>query len=43
MDQADSFDSVYSHMKNLKRKLKISGSNDYLKSLYGVGYILKES
>jgi len=43
MDQADSFDSVYSHMKNLKRKLKSCGSNDYLKSLYGVGYILKES
>ncbi|MBC8396375.1 MAG: response regulator transcription factor [Flavobacteriales bacterium] len=43
MDQADSFDSVYSHMKNLKRKLKSCGSKDYLKSLYGVGYILKES
>jgi DNA-binding response OmpR family regulator len=42
MDQADSFDSVYSHMKNLKRKLKSSGSKDYLKSLYGVGYIMKE-
>jgi len=43
MDQADSFDSVYSHVKNLKRKLKENGSHDYLRSLYGVGYILKES
>ena len=42
MDQSDSFDSVYSHVKNLKRKLKESGGKDYIKSLYGVGYIFKE-
>lgn len=42
MDQSDLFDAVYSHMKNLKRKLKEKGCEDYLKSLYGVGYMLKE-
>lgn len=42
MDQSDLFDAVYSHVKNLKRKLKDLGCNDYIKSLYGVGYIMKE-
>lgn len=41
MDQSDSFDSVYSHVKNLKRKLKEGGGQDYIKSLYGIGYIFK--
>ncbi len=41
MDQSDSFDSVYSHVKNLKRKIKESGGQDYIKSLYGIGYIFK--
>jgi len=41
MDQADSFDSVYSHVKNLKRKIKEHGGQDYIKSLYGIGYIFK--
>lgn len=43
MDQSDSSDSVYSHMKNLKRKLKDAGSEEYIKSLYGIGYIFKEA
>lgn len=42
MDQSDSFDSVYSHLKNLKRKIKEKGGEDYIKSMYGVGYIFKE-
>lgn len=42
MDQSDSFDSVYSHVKNLKKKLKNAGSQDYIKSLYSVGYIFKD-
>lgn len=43
MDQTDSFDSVYSHVKNLKKKLKDKGSVDYISSLYGVGYLMKDS
>jgi DNA-binding response OmpR family regulator len=42
MDQSDLFDAVYSHVKNLKRKMKDLGCGDYIKSLYGVGYIMKE-
>lgn len=42
MDFSDSVDSVYSHLKNLKKKLAQAGSKDYIESLYGVGYILKD-
>mgnify|MGYP003578822967 CR=1 FL=1 len=34
----DKFDFIYSHMKNLKRKLTDAGSNDYIKTIYGLGY-----
>jgi len=34
----DSLDFIYSHMKNLKRKLNQAGCEDYIRSLYGVGY-----
>lgn len=42
MDATDSADSVYSHVKNLKKKLSNAGAKDYIKSLYGIGYILKD-
>jgi DNA-binding response OmpR family regulator len=34
----DNFDFIYSHMKNLKRKLAQAGCRDYIKSVYGMGY-----
>jgi DNA-binding response OmpR family regulator len=34
----DNFDVIYSHMKNLKRKLSDAGSMDYIKTVYGLGY-----
>jgi DNA-binding response OmpR family regulator len=34
----DKFDFIYSHMKNLKRKLIDAGSDDYIKTVYGLGY-----
>lgn len=40
-DQADlliNHDFVYAHIKNLKRKLTASGCNDYIKTVYGIGY-----
>lgn len=40
-DQADSFgnlDFVYSQIKNLRKKMIESGSGDYIKTVYGVGY-----
>lgn len=38
MDQADSFDFIYTHIKNLRRKLVQQGSKDYLNTVYGIGY-----
>ncbi len=35
----DNFDFVYTHIKNLRKKLIDSGANDYIKSIYGIGYI----
>jgi len=34
----DNFDFIYAHMKNLKRKLHDAGCNDYVKTIYGLGY-----
>ncbi|SIN77044.1 response regulator transcription factor [Chitinophaga niabensis] len=36
--QFDSYDFVYSHIKNLKRKLNEAGVGQYLKTMYGSGY-----
>jgi DNA-binding response OmpR family regulator len=35
---ADSFDFLYSHVKNLKKKLNQVGVGNYIKSVYGIGY-----
>jgi DNA-binding response OmpR family regulator len=34
----NNFDFIYSHIKNLKRKLITAGSEDYIKAVYGFGY-----
>jgi DNA-binding response OmpR family regulator len=39
MDQSDSFDFIYSHLKNLRKKLVANGAKDYVKTVYGTGYI----
>jgi two-component system, OmpR family, response regulator len=39
MDMADSHDFLYTHIKNLRRKLVDGGCPDYLKTRYGAGYI----
>jgi DNA-binding response OmpR family regulator len=38
MDLVDSYDFIYAHIKNLRKKLSVSGDVDYVKSIYGVGY-----
>lgn len=38
MDIADDFDFIYTHVKNLRKKLLENGSPDYLRSIYGIGY-----
>ena len=34
----DNFDFIYSHIKNLKRKLQSAGFGDNIRSMYGMGY-----
>ncbi|PLX18169.1 MAG: DNA-binding response regulator [Marinilabiliales bacterium] len=38
MDTADSFDFIYTHIKNLRKKLLNLGCEDYIQTVYGVGY-----
>lgn len=41
-DMMDSFDFIYSHIKNLKAKLSKAGLTDCIKTVYGTGYKWKE-
>lgn len=34
----DSFDFVYTHVKNLRKKIVNAGGRNYIKSIYGFGY-----
>ncbi|MGV8096204.1 MAG: response regulator transcription factor [Mangrovibacterium sp.] len=38
MDLADSFDFIYSHIKNLRKKIMDTGCSNPIKSVYGIGY-----
>jgi DNA-binding response OmpR family regulator len=37
-DMAESFDFVYTHVKNLRKKLSDRGLGDYIQTVYGIGY-----
>jgi DNA-binding response OmpR family regulator len=38
MEEAANFDFIYTHVKNLRRKLMEAGTPDYIQSVYGMGY-----
>ncbi|MGZ3862768.1 MAG: response regulator transcription factor [Bacteroidia bacterium] len=40
-DQADSHDFIYTHLKNLRKKLGEKGCTDYIQTVYGIGYSFK--
>lgn len=40
-DTVDSFDFIFTHIKNLRKKIVESGGNDYIDTIYGVGYSFK--
>ncbi|GAB2717752.1 DNA-binding response regulator [Hymenobacter frigidus] len=40
VDSADSFDFIYTHLKNLRRKMQEKGADNYISTMYGVGYKL---
>jgi DNA-binding response OmpR family regulator len=42
VDFLDSFDFVYQHIKNLRKKIIAHGGNDYIKTIYGMGYKLSK-
>jgi DNA-binding response OmpR family regulator len=37
-DISDNYDFIYTHIKNLRKKLVQAGAIDYIKSVYGMGY-----
>jgi DNA-binding response OmpR family regulator len=42
MGTGESADIIYTHIKNLRKKLSEKGCGDYIKSLYGMGYKLTD-
>lgn len=41
IDQADSFDFIYNHIKNLRKKIVQAGGNNYIHAKYGMGYVFE--
>jgi DNA-binding response OmpR family regulator len=41
MDISDSFDFIYTHIKNLRKKMLEKTDNDYITTIYGMGYKFK--
>jgi DNA-binding response OmpR family regulator len=37
-EQVSNYDFIYTHIKNLRKKLIDAGSDDYIKTVYGTGY-----
>ena len=42
VDFLDSFDFVYQHIKNLRKKISRMEGKDYIKTIYGMGYKFQE-
>ena len=42
MGSGGNVDFIYTHIKNLRKKLQEKGCGDYIKSLYGMGYKLTD-
>lgn len=38
IELADNFDFIYTHLNNIRKKIKMAGGNDYIRTLYGMGY-----
>ncbi len=41
VDQSDNYDFIYTHIKNLRKKLIDKGCTDYIQTVYGIGYNFK--
>jgi DNA-binding response OmpR family regulator len=42
IDLSDSYDFIYTHLNNIRRKIKQAGGTDYIKTIYGMGYKLTQ-
>ncbi len=42
-DKIDGHDFIYTHVKNLRKKLMENGCTDYIQTVYGIGYNFKVS
>jgi DNA-binding response OmpR family regulator len=40
--EADNFDFIYSHIKNLRKKINTKNGSNYLHNIYGIGYKFSE-
>jgi len=38
IDMADHFDFIYTHLNNLRKKIKQAGGQNYVQTVYGMGY-----
>ncbi len=41
IDQSDTYNFLYTHIKNLRKKLMEKGAPDYIHTVYGIGYNFK--
>ncbi len=42
IDLSDNYDFIYTHLNNIRRKIKSKGGTDYIKTIYGMGYKFTE-
>lgn len=42
IDMAGNFDFIYTHLNNIRRKIKEANGTDYIKTIYGMGYKFSE-
>jgi DNA-binding response OmpR family regulator len=42
IDLSDNFDFIYTHLNNIRKKIRNNGGADYIKTLYGMGYKFTE-
>jgi DNA-binding response OmpR family regulator len=38
VEMADSYKFIYTHLANVRKKIAEMGGNDYIQSIYSVGY-----
>lgn len=42
IDMADNYDFIYTHLNNIRKKIRSAGGTDYIKTIYGMGYKFTE-